>query len=71
VVIPFMSTGAGARAVGAWYGTGPERGMAIMFTVAGSLGVIAALLGLNSRAYRRLSKAYAQGANASDEKATA
>lgn len=71
VVIPFMSIGAGARAVGAWYGTGPERGMAIMFTVAGSLGVIAALLGLNSRAYRRLSKAYAQGANASDEQATA
>jgi MFS transporter, DHA3 family, multidrug efflux protein len=58
VVIPFMSTGAGARAIGGWYGTGPERGMAVMFSVAGVLGVVAALLALNSRSYRNLSAAY-------------
>jgi MFS transporter, DHA3 family, multidrug efflux protein len=58
VVIPFMSTGGGARAIGSWYGTGPERGMAVMFTLAGVLGVIAALLALNSRSYRDLSAAY-------------
>jgi DHA3 family multidrug efflux protein-like MFS transporter len=57
-VIPFMSTGAGARAVGSWYGTGPERGMAVMFTLAGLLGVVAALLALRSRSYRNLSAAY-------------
>ena len=57
-VIPFMSSGAGARAVGSWYGTGPERGMAVMFTLAGLLGVIAALLALRSGSYRRLSAAY-------------
>ncbi len=65
VVIPFMSTGAGARAVGSWYGTGPERGMAVMFTIAGLLGVIAALLALRSGSYRRLSAAYLKEASAS------
>lgn len=58
LVIPFMSTGGGARAIGGWYGTGPERGMAVMFTFAGALGVVAALLALNSRSYRDLSAAY-------------
>jgi DHA3 family multidrug efflux protein-like MFS transporter len=59
VVIPFMSTGAGAQAVGSWYGTGPERGMAVMFTLAGALGVVAAIIAINSRPYRQLSAAYA------------
>jgi len=59
VVIPFMSTGAGARAIGSWYGTGPERGMAVMFTLAGALGVVAAIVAVNSRQYRQLSAAYA------------
>lgn len=57
-VIPFMTTGAGASAVGDWYGTGPERGMAMMFTIAGVLGVAAAAVGLRSRSYKDLSNAY-------------
>jgi DHA3 family multidrug efflux protein-like MFS transporter len=66
LVIPFMSTGGGARAIGSWYGTGPERGMAVMFTLAGVLGVVAALLALNSRSYRTLSAAY-RGESRSDQ----
>ena len=62
-VIPFMSTRSGARMIGHWYGTGPERGMAVMFTLAGVLGVIAALFALNSRSYRNLSAAYLDGAS--------
>ena len=65
VVIPFMSTGGGARAIGSWYGTGPERGMAVMFTLAGVLGVVAALLALNSRSYKNLSASY-RGESCSD-----
>ncbi|MBB4861046.1 DHA3 family multidrug efflux protein-like MFS transporter [Novosphingobium chloroacetimidivorans] len=61
VVIPFMSKGAGARAIGSWYGTGPERGMAVMFTISGVLGVVTALLALKSRSYRELSAAYHEG----------
>ncbi|HEY6816829.1 MAG TPA: MFS transporter [Croceibacterium sp.] len=59
VVIPFMSTGAGAQAVGHWYGTGPERGMALMFSLAGVIGVIAAVVAINTRQYRLLSASYA------------
>ena len=58
VLIPFMSNGGGESAIGKWYGTGPERGMAVMFTLAGVLGVATALLALNSRSYKELSAAY-------------
>ena len=58
VVIPFMTDGAGARAIGEWYGTGPARGMALVFSAAGVIGVLLALLAFNSRQYRELSAAY-------------
>lgn len=61
VAIPFMTTGAGADAIGDWYGTGPERGMAIVFSVTGVLGAVMTLLAFNSRQYRQLSAAYAAG----------
>lgn len=60
VFIPFMTTGAGADAVGDWYGRGPERGIALVFSLAGLLGVVITLAAFGSRAYRRLSAAYAQ-----------
>jgi MFS transporter, DHA3 family, multidrug efflux protein len=59
LAIPFMTSGAGAEAIGDWYGTGPDRGMALVFTVTGVLGVILTLLALGSRSYRQLSAAYA------------
>lgn len=64
VFIPFMTTGAGADAVGDWYGRGPERGMALVFTIAGVIGVLVAIAAFNSRAYRQLSAAYAREAPA-------
>ncbi len=39
LVIPAMTDGAGADAIGSWFGTGPERGMALIFIVAGSIGL--------------------------------
>jgi DHA3 family multidrug efflux protein-like MFS transporter len=60
VTIPLMTTGAGAEAIGSWYGVGPERGMALVFTVAGVLGVIVTTIAFNSRQYRQLSAAYAE-----------
>ena len=59
LAIPFMTTGAGARAIGEWYGTGPERGMALVFSVTGVLGVIMTLIAFKSRQYRQLSATYA------------
>jgi MFS transporter, DHA3 family, multidrug efflux protein len=59
IVIPFMTTGVGADAIGDWFGRGPDRGMALVFTVAGLVGLIATLFALRSRAYRRISAAFA------------
>jgi DHA3 family multidrug efflux protein-like MFS transporter len=64
VFIPLMTTGAGADAIGDWFGRGPERGMALVFTLAGVLGVLATIVAFNSKAYRRLSAAYATGGDA-------
>jgi DHA3 family multidrug efflux protein-like MFS transporter len=62
VFIPFMTDGAGADAIGDWYGRGPERGMALVFTIAGVIGVLVAIVAFGSRAYRQLSAAYAREA---------
>lgn len=59
VFIPFMTDGAGADTIGSWFGTGPARGIALVFTVAGVIGLIVTILALNSRYYRQLSAAYA------------
>ena len=53
-VMPFMTDGRGADAIGGWFGTGPERGLALMFTVAGLVGVAVTLWALASRSYKRL-----------------
>src|SRR3712207_4087241 len=58
VVIPFMTDGAGARTIGGWFGTGPDRGLALVFVVTALIGLLATLLALVSRPYRRLSAAY-------------
>ena len=61
VVIPFMTDGAGARSIGGWFGTGPDRGIALVFTVAGIVGVLVSIAALRSRSYRLLSERYLKG----------
>ena len=61
VFIPLMTTGAGADAIGDWFGRGPERGIALVFTVAGAIGVLMTIAAFNSSYYRRLSAAYRKG----------
>jgi DHA3 family multidrug efflux protein-like MFS transporter len=58
-VMPFMTDGAGARAIGSWFGTGPDRGLALVFVVTGLAGLIVTILALRSRATARLSARYA------------
>lgn len=58
-VIPFMTDGAGAAAIGSWFGVGPERGMALIFIVSGAIGLLVTLLALRSRSYHKLSDRYA------------
>lgn len=52
--IPFMTTGRGTDLIGSWFGVGPERGLALMFTLAGIIGVVVTLLARASSSYRRL-----------------
>src|SRR5690349_4469941 len=58
VFIPFMTDGAGARAIGGWFGTGADRGLALVFVLTGILGLVATVLALRSVPYRRLSHRY-------------
>ena len=37
--IPFMTDGRGADWIGGWFGTGPMRGVALVFVLAGLLGL--------------------------------
>ncbi len=59
VFIPFMTTGAGVDLIGTWFGVGANRGMALVFILAGLLGMIATLLAWGSHSYRLLSQHYA------------
>ena len=63
VVIPFMTDGAGARAIGGWFGTGPDRGLALVFVVTALIGLLVTVLALLSPPYRRLSTAYRTSAS--------
>jgi DHA3 family multidrug efflux protein-like MFS transporter len=59
--IPLMTTGVGAEAIGDWFGRGPARGIAVVFTLAGVLGLLATIVAFNSSYYRRLVGAYLRG----------
>lgn len=56
--IPLMTDGAGAAAIGDWFGRGPERGIALVFTLAGVVGVVVTLLAFNSKYYRQIASVY-------------
>ena len=61
--------GAGADLIGSWYGVGPERGMALVFSLAGIIGLIVTIIAFNSKYYRQLSAAYAKAPDPEDAKA--
>ncbi|MBD2259354.1 MFS transporter [Pseudanabaena sp. FACHB-2040] len=52
--IPFMTTGAGADLIGPWFGTGTDRGIALLFTLTGLIGLVVTVLAMRSRSYRKL-----------------
>lgn len=59
IFIPFMTTGAGVELIGGWFGTGPDRGIALVFVLTGIIGLCVTALALRSRPYRELSGQYA------------
>ena len=60
VFIPFMTTGRGVELIGSWFGVGMGRGIALVFSAAGTIGLTVALLARRSRAYRLLSSRYCE-----------
>jgi DHA3 family multidrug efflux protein-like MFS transporter len=46
--------------IGGWFGTGADRGLALVFMLTGVVGLIATALALRSRPYRRLSRRYVE-----------
>jgi DHA3 family multidrug efflux protein-like MFS transporter len=72
IFIPFMTTGAGVDLLGPWFGTGTGRGLALLFTVTGLIGLVVTLLAMRSYSYRKLSENYeAQPAEAAPVQAAA
>ena len=49
VFIPYMTTGAGVDLIGDWFGTGPDRGIALVFTITGLLGLVLSLVALRTK----------------------
>ena len=62
IFIPFMTTGAGVELLGPWFGTGTDRGLALLFTAAGLIGLFVTLLAMRSTAYRSLSENFQEPA---------
>ncbi|BAU15694.1 multidrug resistance protein, putative (plasmid) [Leptolyngbya sp. NIES-3755] len=58
IFIPFMTTGAGVDLLGRWFGTGSDRGIALLFTVTGLIGLLVTLMAMRSSQYRKLSMNY-------------
>jgi len=58
IFIPFMTTGAGVQVLGPWFGAGVDRGIGLLFIVAGWVGLVVTLLAMRSNSYRLLSARY-------------
>ncbi|MDQ3007889.1 MAG: MFS transporter [Anaerolineales bacterium] len=59
--IPFMTTGYGVTLIGSWFGTGADRGIALVFTVTGIIGLIITLIAMNTKYFKLLSDRYMTG----------
>lgn len=55
IFIPFMTTGKGVDMLGPWFGTGANRGIALLFIVAGLIGFAVTMVAMQTRSYRLLS----------------
>ena len=54
IVIPFMTTGAGVSSIGPWFGTGKDRGLALIFVIAGITGLVTTATARSSTWFAKL-----------------
>jgi DHA3 family multidrug efflux protein-like MFS transporter len=55
--------------IGGWFGTGADRGIALVFTVTGIIGLCVTLFAMSTKHYRLLSNEYMAGMETMDESA--
>jgi DHA3 family multidrug efflux protein-like MFS transporter len=67
IFIPYMTTGAGVELLGSWFGTGTDRGLALLFTITGLIGLAVTLISMQSGAYKKLSMHYLNSSNEDTE----
>lgn len=60
IFVPFMTTGKGAQVIGSWFGTGAARGIALVFTLAGIIGLTVTLFARRSQSAKLLAAKYAE-----------
>lgn len=58
VFIPFMTTGNGVNLIGSWFGSGANRGIALVFITSGIIGLITTFLAKQSKYYHLLTNRY-------------
>lgn len=58
LVIPWLASPEGTIIFGGWWGTTPDRAMALMFVLAGCIGLIITMIAFTTRSYRNLSTSY-------------
>jgi MFS transporter, DHA3 family, multidrug efflux protein len=68
IFIPFMTTGTGVDLIGSWFGTGTDRGIALLFIVTGTIGLTVTAMAMRSRSYQKLSTNYQKRSLSMNEK---
>lgn len=58
LVIPWLASPRGNELFGGWWGTTPDRAMALIFVFAGLMGLIVTLMAFQTKSYRNLSRSY-------------
>ncbi len=56
--VPFMTTGIGVTLIGHWFGTGLNRGIGLIFILAGIIGLIVTVIAFYSKSYKILTNEY-------------
>lgn len=58
LVIPWLASPMGESLFGGWWGTTPDRAMAIIFVLAGIIGLIITVIAFTTKSYKNLSLHY-------------
>jgi len=58
LVIPWLASPVGNEIFGGWWGTTPDRAMALVFVLAGLVGFIVTMIAFGSKSYKNLSETF-------------